>query len=66
MTLTQKQTAILQHKLSEVIRAQQSEGPMQVFNKMCFGFVSNNWIVVIASILKLTTFMLILALPKSV
>jgi len=65
MTLSHK-SADIQNRISRVIQAQQVEMPMQVFNKMCFGFVSNNWIIVISSMLKLTTFALILAFSKSV
>jgi hypothetical protein len=65
MTLSAKTTG-LQNKLRMAILAQNAENPMQVFNKMCFGFVSNNWVVVISSILKLTTFAIIIAFPRSV
>lgn len=59
-------SAIIQNRINRVIQAQQVEMPMQVFNRMCFGLVSNNWIVVISSVLKLTTFALVLAFSRSV
>lgn len=59
-------TTALQMKLSNVISAKQVESPMLEFNKMCFAFVSNNWIMVIASLFKITIFTLVLCYPKAV
>jgi hypothetical protein len=59
-------SAVIQNRISQVIKSSEVEMPMAVFNKMCFGFVSNNWIVVITSVLKLTTFAVILAFSRTV
>jgi hypothetical protein len=50
----------------KAIREQQVEMPTQVFNKMCFGFVQNDYIAVISSVLKLTTFALVMCFSRSV
>jgi hypothetical protein len=48
------------------IREQQVEMPTQVFNKMCFGFVQNDWMTVISSMVKLTSFALVMCFSRSV
>lgn len=60
MTLSNTPTAI-QNRITKVIKAGEVEMPTQIFNRMCFGFVSNNWVVVITSVLKLTTVAVLLA-----
>ena len=46
------------------IREQQVEMPSQVFNKMCFGVVQNDYIAVVSSALKLTTFALVMCISR--
>lgn len=48
----------------KAIREQQVELPTQVFNKMCFGLVQNDWMAVISAMLKLTTFALVMCFSR--
>jgi len=59
-------SAAIQAKINQAIRTQKVEMPFQVFNKMCFGFVNNDYLTVISSVLKLSAFVVIMCFSRSV
>ena len=59
-------SAAIQARISKAIQTQKVEMPTQVLNKMCFGFVNNDWLTVISSVLKLSAFVVIMCFSRSV
>jgi hypothetical protein len=59
-------SAAIQARINKAIKTQQVELPTQVFNKMCFGFVNNDWMTVISSVVKLSAFAVIMCFSRSV
>jgi hypothetical protein len=57
-------SAAIQARINQAIKTQ--EMPTQVLNKMCFGFVNNDWMTVISSVLKLSAFAVIMCFSRSV
>ena len=59
-------SAAIQARINKAIKTQQVEMPTQVLNKMCFGFVNNDYLTVISSVVKLSVFALIMCFSRPV
>jgi hypothetical protein len=59
-------SAVIHARISKAFKEQEVEMPTQVFNKMCFGFVNNDWMTVISSMLKLSAFVVVMCFSRSV
>jgi hypothetical protein len=59
-------SAAIQARINKAIQTQKVQMPTQEFNKMCFGFVNNDWMTVISSVVKLSTFAVIMCFSRSV
>jgi hypothetical protein len=58
-------SANIQAKINRAIREKQVE-PFTVLNRMCLGFVNNDWLTVASSVLKLSVFALLMCFSRSV
>jgi hypothetical protein len=58
--IASKKIAALQSGLTRIIEVPKPEQPMLSFNRICFGLMNNDWILVASSSVKLVISMLLL------
>jgi hypothetical protein len=58
-------SANIQARITKAISQKEVE-PFTVLNRMCLGFVNNDWFTVASSVLKLTAFALFMCFSRSV
>lgn len=58
--IASKKIAALQTGLTRIMDAPKPEQPMLSFNRICFGMMNNDWILVVSSGVKLVVSVLLL------